>query len=70
MDFYCEELKLAIEVDGEVHLETDQSLYDLYRTEMLKESGVHMIRFWNEEVLTNIEAVLERICETAKKMEG
>ncbi|WP_040397034.1 endonuclease domain-containing protein, partial [Cesiribacter andamanensis] len=60
-DFYCHEARLVIEVDGEVHDSAEQMQYDEERTLALKELGIRVIRFTNEEVLTNIGQVLEEI---------
>ena len=56
-DFICFDARLIIEVDGGQHSEeTDAS-----RTAFLETQGFKVIRFWNHEVLTNIEGVLETI---------
>jgi very-short-patch-repair endonuclease len=67
VDFYCHEAKLAIEVDGEYHLEPNQKEYDEERTLRIEASGVKIIRFTNQEVLTNLEAVLVKIRENLKR---
>ena len=59
VDFYCAEAKLVVEVDGGVH--ADQTEYDALRTEMLTEQGYRVVRCCNEDVLTAIGKVLERI---------
>jgi very-short-patch-repair endonuclease len=60
-DFYCHKIKLAIEIDGEYH-SNDQSLeYDDNRTGELERFGICIIRFKNEEVINNCEAVLSKI---------
>lgn len=58
-DFYCHELKLVIEVDGDVHL--DRKNHDAVRDEMLREHGYIVLRFTNEEVFKNITSVLQSI---------
>jgi very-short-patch-repair endonuclease len=61
-DFYCAELKLIIELDGDSHTETRQ--YDANRTKRLMRDGTHVIRFLNTDVFDHIDAVLEEIlCE-------
>ena len=60
-DFYCHELKLVIEVDGSVHDEINQKMHDESRTNNLKLTGITVVRFTNEDVLNNIDAVLKRI---------
>ncbi|EFA28410.1 conserved hypothetical protein, partial [Haemophilus influenzae HK1212] len=51
--------KLVIELDGIQHVEQEQ--YDLERTKFLTAQGYKVIRFWNDEVLKNIDNVLEAI---------
>jgi adenine-specific DNA-methyltransferase len=52
---------LAIELDGGGHAEEKQKLYDVQRTRALEEEGIKVLRFWNNDVLTETEAVLEVI---------
>ncbi len=58
-DFCCQEHRLAIELDGGQHAE--QSARDRWRTRLLGLRGYRVIRFWDNEVLTNLEGVLEAI---------
>ncbi|MBN8823422.1 MULTISPECIES: endonuclease domain-containing protein [unclassified Spirosoma] len=62
-DFYCHVARLVIELDGSVHDSVDQQEYDLNRTYVLKEFGLTVIRFRNEEVLLRVDAVLTEITE-------
>lgn len=57
LDFYCHAAKLVVELDGGQH--TDQA--DAARTRALEARGLRVIRFWNNDVLSNTEAVLEAI---------
>lgn len=59
VDFYCPGCKFVIELDGEQHKQRRE--YDDIRTKYLKSKGIKVIRFWNGEVESNIEGVLERI---------
>ncbi len=59
LDYYCAELKLAVELDGESHESRQQ--YDLARTAWLNELGIEVLRFQNMEVVLDINAVLECI---------
>lgn len=68
-DFYCHEKKLVIEIDGAVHTTKDNAEYDKGRTYELKELDVTVIRFWNDEVMNDIEAVLKKIIEKAERMQ-
>ena len=58
-DFVCLECFLIVEVDGSQHADREQ--HDLHRTDVLRKSGFRTARFWNDEVLTNIEGVLTEI---------
>ena len=57
-DFVNLERKIIIEVDGGQHLENKK---DKLRDKWLEEQGYEVLRFWDNEVLTNIEGVLESI---------
>ena len=58
-DFYCAEHKLIIEIDGKVHEKQEE--YDEYRSYSLGNLGYKVIRFKNEEILSNINAALAKI---------
>jgi very-short-patch-repair endonuclease len=59
VDFCCAEARLVIELDGGQHALQRNS--DAARTEFLEAQGYRVLRFWNNEILTNIEGVLHRI---------
>jgi len=61
LDFYCHQAKLAIELDGGQHAEDSQLKYDEKRSAWLKEQGVTVLRFWNNEAMTNVDGVLQTI---------
>jgi type I restriction enzyme R subunit len=61
LDFYCHDKKLAIELDGGQHNTDDGKESDEKRTEYLNSKGIHVLRFWNNDVLQNTESVLEEI---------
>jgi very-short-patch-repair endonuclease len=54
-------LKLVIEVDGDSHFTNEGMKKDIRRTEILEGYGLRVIRFTNDEVLHNFEAVCEKI---------
>ena len=59
VDFYCHELRLAIEVDGKVH--EKQAEYDELRQEIIESAGVRVIRVTNDELNRDMNILLERI---------
>ena len=59
VDFICLEHRLAVEVDGGQHAERIPE--DSRRTEFLASKGFRVLRFWNNDVLTQTEGVLESI---------
>jgi len=59
VDFVCIDRKLIFELDGGQHLE--QPDYDLGRTKFLEQKGYRVVRFWNNEVLSELGLVLEEI---------
>ena len=60
-DFYCHELKLVIEIDGGYHDDREQHELDTGRENELKELGLTIIRFRNEEIARDILGVLDKI---------
>ena len=60
-DFMCREAKLVVELDGGQH--DERTGYDAARTEYIEASGYRLIRFWNTDVLSNIDYVLTAIAE-------
>ena len=58
-DFYCAESKLVVEIDGGIH--QNQKEYDSYRSYIINCLGIKVVRYTNEEVLNNIEAVLDNL---------
>jgi very-short-patch-repair endonuclease len=67
LDFFCDELNLAIELDGGGHATADQAAYDEERTKIINGSGIRVIRFWNHDLLNETEAVLEEIYRQTMK---
>jgi very-short-patch-repair endonuclease len=68
LDFYCPELRLAIELDGGQHNFDRHALSDRRRDNWLAERGVRTIRFWNVDVLQNLSGVLDGIAATAAEL--
>jgi very-short-patch-repair endonuclease len=63
VDFISLDEKLIIEIDGGQHNESRDIERDGKRMEWLEREGFHVVRFWNNDVLLNIEGVLEKIRE-------
>ncbi len=59
VDFYCHELKLAIEIDGDSH--NDKYNYDMNRQTKLQDLGVKFIRFSDADVKKNMTGVLSAL---------
>jgi very-short-patch-repair endonuclease len=66
LDFYCSALALAVEIDGGQHNYADKRLSDERRSRLLSNKGIRVVRFWNNEVLQNIEGVLSEIARFAE----
>ncbi|MBB5049338.1 very-short-patch-repair endonuclease [Rhodopseudomonas rhenobacensis] len=61
-DFACHAIRLVIEIDGGQHAE---SATDQVRTDYMHAQGYRVLRFWNHEVLENIDGVVETILSAA-----
>ena len=66
VDFYCSQLKLAIEVDGYSHQTETVLKKDEETEEYLKKLGISVLRFTDEQVLDNTEGVLKEIEKATK----
>lgn len=60
-DFYCHEIKLVIEIDGGIHLRSENKEYDISRDIVLKKFGIEIIRFTNELVINETDWVVGEI---------
>jgi len=65
VDFCSPRKKLIIELDGGHHLE--QEAYDQERTEFLQSKGYRVLRFWNDDVLKDLNGVMQVILEMLNK---
>ncbi len=61
VDFFCNEEKLVIELDGAVHKEEKQFKKDVKRTAYLESQGFKVLRFENSEFIANTKVILEQI---------
>jgi very-short-patch-repair endonuclease len=65
-DFACHRQRLIIEVDGGGHAEARQSAADAERTAFLQSRGYRVLRFWNNEVLNEIDGVMTAIYDALR----
>jgi len=64
VDFWCPALKLVIEVDGGYHNTYDQQRVDSVKSKSIEDFGFRIIRFTNDEILSDMESVKKVIRET------
>jgi len=61
LDFYCKELKLAIEIDGSTHIGDEKTERDLKRQKELENSGIKFLRYSEADIRENLTGVLDGI---------
>ena len=61
VDFYCPELRLAIELDGEQHSQKKSIEYDQQRTKYLNSQNIKVLRYWNNDIYNNLNGVIDEI---------
>jgi len=66
VDFYTQELKLAIEVDGKYHNKREQKFYDDDRNRILESHNIVILRFTNDQVINSTQSVLNEIRRTIR----
>jgi adenine-specific DNA-methyltransferase len=64
-DFACVEASILVELDGSQHVE--RSDYDFGRDAFLRSKGFRILRFWNNDVLSNTDAILETVYEALQR---
>lgn len=68
IDFYCPSLKLAIEIDGEIHEKEDQKKYDAERQKHIEQFGIRFLRIKNEEVINDMDKVMKNVEDTISSL--
>jgi len=63
VDFVCRRKKLVIELDGGQHNQIEHIIYDNERTKYIESKGFKIVRFWNNEIDTNLEGVYQKLKE-------
>ena len=61
VDFFCPARRLIVELDGGHHNNDEQAQRDRERQAWLEKEGYRVLRFWNSEISSNLNAVLERV---------
>lgn len=61
LDFFCPAINVAVELDGGQHNLSEGKEYDAARSEYLNAHGIQVVRFWNNEVLGEIDGVLAQL---------
>ncbi len=64
-DLFCVEAKLVIEVDGSQH--ADREAHDERRSAFMRTNGYRVLRFWNSEVTSDVDSVVERIAAVLRQ---
>jgi very-short-patch-repair endonuclease len=68
VDFYCAELRLAIEIDGDSH--ADSLIYDVERTKFINKLGVTVVRYTNDDILNNLPGVYVDLMRRIAMLKG
>lgn len=66
VDFYCHQVRLAVEIDGPIH--EFQQDYDREREHILRQQELHLIRFSDKEVMEDLEGVLGKLRTVCHKL--
>ncbi|RWN57294.1 DUF559 domain-containing protein [Mesorhizobium sp.] len=61
VDFACPDKKLIVELDGSQHAQAEASASDAYRSSRLEANGWTILRFWNDDVIRDIDNVCQHI---------
>lgn len=70
LDFYAPSIKLAIEVDGGIHLKKEVQIKDRNRDAFLKKQGVHILRFKNQEIEKDLNKNLLSMKDKIEELKG
>ena len=67
LDFYCPEIKLDIELDGDVHEAPLSYEHDMIRTDYLNQQGISVLRYHNDVVFKNVQGIIDSILHFAER---
>ena len=62
-DFYCSKVKIAVELDGNIHELKEQQEYDCIRDKIIRMHKIKVVRFTNDEIINNISEVLNKLLD-------
>jgi very-short-patch-repair endonuclease len=68
IDFACMDKYLLIEIDGGQHNSNEKMEKDLDRTVWLEEKGYQVLRFWNNDIMENLDGVVELILHSLERI--
>jgi len=67
LDFYCPEIKLCIELDGDIHHTPMSFEHDMQRTSYLNNQGITILRYHNEVVFNNVQGIMNSVLHFAER---
>lgn len=67
IDFYCPELRIGIEVDGDSHFTPKGKISDRIKDKLIAKEGIHLIRIINTEIEENLDGVMEYLATEFQK---
>ena len=68
VDFYCPQLRLVIELDGDVHTTLKQRQKDKIRQKFLENNGCYVKRYWNSDIVNGTNSVAEEIYHLCQRL--
>ncbi|GJL91684.1 endonuclease domain-containing protein [Hyphococcus sp.] len=68
LDFYCPEVRLCVELDGDQHGFPKIVAHNLVRTKFLERKNICVIRFWNYDIYHNVDGVVDAILDQAMSL--
>ena len=69
-DFYCHQVRMVIEIDGNIYLSFENKQYDISRDIVLDEFKIRILRFTNDDVLNETDLVIEKNKRTIEFLKG
>ncbi|HMN49816.1 MAG TPA: DUF559 domain-containing protein [Ignavibacteriaceae bacterium] len=71
LDFYCPRLRIAIEIDGDIHFaDGDIIQYDIERQKFIETLGIQFLRFRNDDVFSDLDGVMKSIEIKVKELQS